>query len=320
MKTDNKNTFKKTNGFTLVELLVVISIIAVLLAVLVPAINKAREQARTIVCSTNLKNYTPALLMYAQDDSQGRCPFSFSWLYSKKTIDAGEKSGKCQEACRWHYDKDAPDGTLWPYLKDKNVHVCPTFKNFAMAGGLNICPNRFNGHKTQRGGGQMPFNPQFSFSMNRWLGLWRPEIYLPGNGVGTDNYKKLMDPEPSLKLSRVTRTAKCFAFSEENLWTIGNPNDRYSHPSRKGDNGKMYSGTALAKTDFWMYAYDNGGMQANFATYHGVSTNNCDEGKADVVFVDGHVAKIRGLAGHDAYMEYGRPFEGHEKTNNGQIW
>ena len=298
----------RNRGFTLVELLVVISIIALLLAVLVPAMSKAREQGRTIVCATNLKNYGPALLMYVQDDSRGRCPFSFSWLYSMKTIQDGNSSGKCSEGCRWHYDKDEPDGTLWPYLKNLDVHMCPTFKNFAFAGGLNSCPNRAK-HKSSKTGASMSFNPRYSYSMNRWLGMdWMEYIADP-----------TLASEPSLKLSRVTRTAQCFAFSEENLWAINGGRDDLNHPLRIGDT-KVYSNSALAKTDLWMYALDNGGVVANFATYHGVSKNKCDEGKANVIFVDGPVARIRGLAGRDAYMEYGRPFNGHEKTNNGQIW
>ena len=52
-------------GFTLVELLVVISIIALLMAVLLPALNRAREQAKRIVCMNNIKQLTTAWGMYA---------------------------------------------------------------------------------------------------------------------------------------------------------------------------------------------------------------------------------------------------------------
>jgi prepilin-type N-terminal cleavage/methylation domain-containing protein/prepilin-type processing-associated H-X9-DG protein len=53
-------------GFTLVELLVVISIIAVLLAVLMPSLNKARELARRIVCASNERNMCLATSAYVQ--------------------------------------------------------------------------------------------------------------------------------------------------------------------------------------------------------------------------------------------------------------
>jgi prepilin-type N-terminal cleavage/methylation domain-containing protein len=68
-----KAILKKGNGFTLVELLVVISIIAILLAVLMPALGKAREQAKRIVCSSQEKQLAPALISYANSNNN-QCP------------------------------------------------------------------------------------------------------------------------------------------------------------------------------------------------------------------------------------------------------
>jgi prepilin-type N-terminal cleavage/methylation domain-containing protein len=67
-------SFRKTQkkGFTLVELLVVISIIALLLAVLMPALQKARISAREVVCSSNLHQLGVAFLAY--ESSNGRLP------------------------------------------------------------------------------------------------------------------------------------------------------------------------------------------------------------------------------------------------------
>ncbi len=65
-----KDTVVKTKdkGFTLVELLVVIAIIALLMAVLLPALNKARTQAKRIVCLSNLKQLAAAWIAYAENN------------------------------------------------------------------------------------------------------------------------------------------------------------------------------------------------------------------------------------------------------------
>jgi prepilin-type N-terminal cleavage/methylation domain-containing protein len=65
----NQNLFtaKQYHGFTLVELLVVISIIAVLLAVLMPSLQNAREQGRSVVCMSNVKQWNAIFMMYTND-------------------------------------------------------------------------------------------------------------------------------------------------------------------------------------------------------------------------------------------------------------
>ncbi len=72
-------------GFTLIELLVVISIIALLVSILMPALGKAKEQARAVVCLSNLKQAALAAYEYAVDNDDRCVP---SWKQSKFVIKA----------------------------------------------------------------------------------------------------------------------------------------------------------------------------------------------------------------------------------------
>ena len=55
-------------GFTLIELLVVIAIIALLMSILMPALNRAREQGKRIACLNNLKQLAMGWILYADDN------------------------------------------------------------------------------------------------------------------------------------------------------------------------------------------------------------------------------------------------------------
>ena len=60
---------KKRAGFTLIELMIVIAIIAILAAILVPNFIRARAQGQLTACKSNLKNIGTALEMYSTDNS-----------------------------------------------------------------------------------------------------------------------------------------------------------------------------------------------------------------------------------------------------------
>ena len=91
-------TGRHHKGFTLIELLVVIAIISLLLAILMPSLNRVRKQARFVACKSNLKSYGLMAFMYT-DDCDGIMPNAWKSFYSQRTY-RNEPHRYCQRFCR----------------------------------------------------------------------------------------------------------------------------------------------------------------------------------------------------------------------------
>jgi prepilin-type N-terminal cleavage/methylation domain-containing protein len=108
----------RSSGFTLVELLVVIGIIALLISILMPALNRVRDQANRIKCMNNLRSVMHGITMYTSEN-KGYMPYC-NW--------AGMPGGHVG----WLYkDPALPDprhvetGIVYLYLKEANIFKCP---------------------------------------------------------------------------------------------------------------------------------------------------------------------------------------------------
>ncbi len=91
----------KAKGFTLVELLVVISIIALLVSILMPALGKAREQAMSVKCKAHLKGLGVALLAHAGDNNHSMIPIIDNediWIHTLSRYIEAEDAFLCPKA------------------------------------------------------------------------------------------------------------------------------------------------------------------------------------------------------------------------------
>ncbi|MBE6376007.1 MAG: DUF1559 domain-containing protein [Lentisphaerae bacterium] len=127
---------KLFNSFTLIELLVVIAIIAILAAILLPALNSARESGRNASCKSNMKQFGVGMNLYI-DDNDGYFPNSSSTASAAK---GQSPSGKWDYAdaggtTYWESGFDGYDGNMknqfWhyqilSYIQDFGLFICPS--------------------------------------------------------------------------------------------------------------------------------------------------------------------------------------------------
>jgi prepilin-type N-terminal cleavage/methylation domain-containing protein/prepilin-type processing-associated H-X9-DG protein len=158
-------------GFTLIELLVVIAIIAILAAMLLPALAKTKIKAQGIYCVNNLKQLQLGWFMYSGDNSDRICqtagsvgmdlaPTPYTIGYQPGQQYANWVLGSVTSATPSETNVDCiRNGLLWPYIRALGVYKCPADRKTVKIGGATVPTIR-------------------SMSMNAWMNPISTEGYM----------------------------------------------------------------------------------------------------------------------------------------------
>lgn len=180
----------RKRGFTLVEMLVVVGIIALLSAILLPALSSARERGRSAVCASNLHQLGLSISMYTQD-SDGFYP------RGGDAVDILTDAWKFSEGGQ--YQNDAAQlrpltFVLKPYVQNKEIWHCPSDSGYMEDDPSHVL---LDAHPTAYDAFGMSYSYRTALTLKRKINLIGYEPAAPFTEHGPSDICVLMDSSGS---------------------------------------------------------------------------------------------------------------------------
>ncbi len=161
----------RNRAFTLVELLVVIGIIALLVGILLPSLNKARQSARAIKCASNIRQLGIGMLMYA-DQNKGVIPYDGDPRYGNTDGDRNARSlGWWEDGQVW-INAVATNINRKTYAQMQAEHPATPLPNARVGNSIFVCPGVIDA-------GPSSANPA-EVTADGYFVMWGHNARLPG--------------------------------------------------------------------------------------------------------------------------------------------
>jgi prepilin-type N-terminal cleavage/methylation domain-containing protein/prepilin-type processing-associated H-X9-DG protein len=157
-------------GFTLVELLVVIGIIALLISILLPALSKARESANTVKCASNLRSVGQGMMLYV---AENRGAFPAAYIYEGMQMSAGGQTpdaainGYLHWSAFLYSDKTKlGNDQIFRHTNGWDMFTCPSLDRGGLPPTNTFAENRDSGQSNESGSVVDMQAPRLAYTVN----------------------------------------------------------------------------------------------------------------------------------------------------------